>query len=126
MAHFAQIDENNLVIQVIVVHNNETHLPDGTESEQKGIDFCKTLFGTHTNWVQTSYNRTFRKNYGGIGYTYDPTRDAFIPAQPFASWVLNEDTCQWEAPIPYPTDNKLYTWDEATTSWIVSPQIAGE
>ena len=115
MAHFAKLDENNLVIQVIVVHNNEL-LIDGVESEAKGIEFCQTLLGG--NWIQTSYNATFRKNYAGIGYTYDATRDAFIPPQPFASWTLNEDTCLWEAPTPYPQDDKRYAWDEPTLSWV--------
>lgn len=94
MAHFAELDENNVVKQVIVVHNNEL-LVDGVESESKGIVFCQSLFGG--NWIQTSYNGTIRKNYAGIGFTYDPVRDAFIPPKPEeGEWVLNEDTCQWE------------------------------
>ena len=81
-------------------------------------DFINSgLVGDSFNWVQTSYNGNFRKNYAGIGYTYDSTRDAFIAPQPFNSWALNEDTCQWEAPTPYPDDDKMYTWDEATTNW---------
>ena len=115
MAHFAQLDENNLVVQVIVVHNNELML-NGVESEAKGIVFCQTLFGG--NWIQTSYNGTMRKNYAGIGFTYDKSRDAFIAPQPFASWTLNETTCQWESPTPYPTDGKIYSWNEETLSWI--------
>lgn len=114
MAHFAQLDENNVVLQVIVVHNNELML-NGVESEAKGIVFCQTLFGG--NWIQTSYNATMRKNYAGIGFTYDKARDAFIAPQPFPSWSLNETTCQWESPTPYPTDGKYYTWNEETTSW---------
>jgi len=114
MAHFAQLDVNNVVLQVIVVHNNELMI-DGVESEAKGIVFCQTLFGG--NWVQTSYNGTMRKNYAGIGFTYDKSRDAFIAPQPFASWTLNETTCQWESPTPYPTDGKLYSWNEETLSW---------
>lgn len=93
MAHFAELDENNLVKQVIVVHNNEL-LDNGVESEAKGIAFCQSLFGG--NWKQTSYNGNIRKNYAGIGYTYDEERDAFIPPKPEGDWVLNEDTCQWE------------------------------
>ena len=116
MAHFAQLDENNVVTQVIVVHNNELML-DGVESEDAGIVFCKSLFGKDTRWKQTSYNGNMRKNYAGVGYTYDQVRDAFIPPKPFPSWVLNEDTCQWTAPIPMPDDGKRYTWDEQTTSW---------
>ncbi len=116
MAHFAQLDENNVVLQVIVVHNNEL-LDNGVESEAKGIAFCESLF-PGTNWAQTSYNANIRKNYAGIGFTYDAQRDAFIPPQPYPSWVLNETTCQWEAPVPYPQDGKRYVWDEATVSWV--------
>jgi hypothetical protein len=115
MAHFAELDENNIVKQVIVVHNNEL-LVDGVESEQAGIDFCVTLFdGT---WIQTSYNSNFRKNYAGIGFTYDPIKDAFIPPQPYPSWVLNEETCRWQAPIAMPIEEgKFFTWDEESISW---------
>lgn len=93
MAHFAELDENNVVKQVIVVHNNEL-LDNGFESEAKGIAFCQSLFGG--NWKQTSYNNNIRKNFAGIGYTYDEQRDAFIPPKPEGDWILNEDTCQWE------------------------------
>lgn len=117
MAHFAQLDENNVVTQVIVVHNNELML-DGVESEDRGILFCKSLFGQDTRWKQTSYNGSMRKNYAGIGFTYDAQRNAFIPPQPFASWTLNENTCRWDAPVPMPTDGGPYRWDEATTSWV--------
>lgn len=117
MAHFAQLDENNLVTQVIVVHNNDCQL-NGVEVEEAGVLFCKSLFGVDTIWKQTSYNGNIRKNYAGIGYTYDAGRDAFIPPQPFASWVLNEETCRWDAPVAMPEDGKRYTWDEATTSWV--------
>ena len=116
MAHFAQIDEANLVLQVIVVNNNEL-MDNGVESEAKGIAFCQMLF-PGTNWVQTSYNANFRKNYAGIGFTYDATRDAFIGPQPYPSWVLNETTCQWEAPVPYPNDGKNYQWDESQQTWV--------
>jgi hypothetical protein len=118
MAHFAELDETNTVKQVIVVHNNEL-LVDGIESETKGIEFCQSLFGG--NWIQTSYNATIRKNYAGTGMIYDSVRDAFIPPKPFESWVLNEDTCQWETPLAYPTDGKEYIWDEATINWIEVP-----
>ena len=117
MAHFAQLDDNNIVTQVIVVANEELLL-DGVENETKGVLFCKSLFGEDTKWKQTSYNGNFRKNYAGIGYNYDSGRDAFISPKPFESWLLNEDTCRWEAPVPYPIDGKFYTWDEATTSWV--------
>jgi len=118
VAHFAQLDENNTVIQVIVVHNNEL-IMDGQENETKGILFCKSLYGEETRWKQTSYNGTMRKNYAGFGYTYDAQRDAFIPPKPFNSWVLNETSCLWEAPTPYPTDDERYYWDEETTSWVL-------
>lgn len=117
MAHFAQLDENNVVTQVIVVHNNEL-LDNGAESEAKGIAFCQSLF-PGTTWVQTSYNGNKRKNYAGIGFNYDAQRDAFIAPQPFPSWTLNETTCRWEAPVPYPTDGKRYRWDEATLAWVL-------
>lgn len=116
MAHFAQLDQNNLVTQVIVVANQECLDEHGVESETVGVSFCQSLFGGE--WKQTSYNGSIRKNYAGIGYTYDSVRDAFIPPKPFASWVLNEDTCLWECPVAYPTDGKRYTWDEATTNWV--------
>lgn len=120
MAHFAQLDENNTVLQVIVVNNNEL-MVDGVESEDKGILFCKSLFGEDTRWKQTSYNGSFRKNYAGIGYTYDPILNAFISPKPYPSWVLNETTCQWEAPVPYPDDGKAYFWDEQSQSWVLRP-----
>ena len=117
MAHFAELDSNNTVLRVIVVNNNDILDSNGQESEEVGINFCKGLFGGE--WKQTSYNASFRKNYAGIGYTYDSVLDAFIPPQPYPSWVLNQSTCLWEAPVPMPTDGQLYSWDEATTSWVV-------
>lgn len=119
MAHFAEIGLNNTVLRVIVVHNNDCLDENGQESEAKGAEFCRNLFGG--TWVQTSYNATMRKNYAGTGYTYDSTRDAFIPPKPFASWTLNETTCNWEAPTVYPTDGKMYTWDEPTLAWVEVP-----
>ena len=118
MAHFAKLDENNVVLEVNVVDNINL-LQDGIESEAKGIKFLVDWSGGYTNWKQTSYNGKFRKNYAGIGNKYDPTRDAFIEPQPFPSWVLNEETCRWGAPIAYPTDGQRYNWDEATTSWVL-------
>lgn len=123
MAHFAQLDKNNTVLQVIVVANEEL-LENGAESEHKGIGFCKTLFGADTNWVQTSYNATIRKNYAGIGYTYDPIADHFFAPQPFASWTLNDDA-QWEAPVAIPTDGKIYGWFEPNQEWIEIKPKAG-
>jgi hypothetical protein len=116
MAHFAQINESNIVTQVIVVHNNELLDENGLEQESIGQQFCTNLLGG--NWVQTSYNSTFRKNYAGIGFAYDSVRDAFISPKPYTSWVLNENTCRWQAPVGYPTDNKRYTWDEENTTWL--------
>ena len=98
MAHFAQLDENNVVTQVIVVGNRDCADANGVEKESIGIAFCERLFGG--NWKQTSYNASIRKNYAGIGYTYDAARDAFIPPQPGAEWTLNETTCQWVNPNP--------------------------
>jgi hypothetical protein len=121
MAHFAQLNESNEVIQVIVVHNNELMM-DGQENETKGVLFCKSLYGEETRWKQTSYNGSFRKNYAGPSYTYDEQRDAFIPPKPYPSWVLDENTCQWGSPTPMPTDDKLYTWNEESTSWVEIPQ----
>jgi len=115
MAHFAEIGLNNIVQQVIVVHNNELLDENGVEQESKGQQFCRNLLGG--TWIQTSYNGSFRKNFAGYGYTYDSIRDAFIPPKPFDSWLLNEDTCQWQSPTPIPDNENMYTWDEATTSW---------
>ncbi len=118
MAHFAQIDDNNIVIQVIVIHNNEL-LDNGVESETKGVAFCKSLYGENTRWVQTSYNSKFRKNYAGIGFSYLPVPiDGFAEPRPFSSWNLDLDNCQWVAPTPMPQDEKIYRWNEATTSWV--------
>lgn len=119
MAHFAKLNESNIVEQVIVVHNNEVQNLPFPESEPLGIAFCKFLYGEDTIWKQTSYNATFRKNYAGIGYTYDETLDAFLRIPDFPSWILNQETCQWEAPIPYPTDGQRYYWDETTQTWVV-------
>jgi hypothetical protein len=116
MAHFAQLNDENLVTQVIVVANQDTADQDGVENEAIGIEFCTNLLGGR--WVQTSYNANIRKNYAGIGYKYDAALDAFIPPQSFESWTLNEETAQWEAPTPYPDDGKRYSWDEETTSWV--------
>ena len=108
MAHFAEIDENGVVVRVLVV-------PDSQET--RGQEYLADDLGLGGTWVQTSYNARIRKNYAGIGMIYDNTRDAFIADQPYASWILNEETCQWEAPIAYPTDGLMYSWDEKTTDW---------
>lgn len=114
MAHFAELDNNNIVKKVIVIHNNEL-MENGIENETKGIYFLTNLFG-HNRWKQTSYSGSFRKNYAGIGYYYDSTKDAFISPKPFASWIL-DDNCRWNAPQPYPSDNKVYNWDEENLVW---------
>jgi hypothetical protein len=119
MAHFAQLDENNIVLQVIVVNNDDVQNLPFPESEPIGVAFCQSLFGADTYWFQTSYSGSFRKNYAGAGFSYDAGRDAFIPPQPYPSWVLNENTCRWEAPIPYPDNGNDYVWDEATISWVI-------
>ena len=116
MAHFAQL-ENNIVKQVIVVSNVDTSDENGVENEEIGIAFCSNLLGG--TWKQTSYNAKIRKNYAGIGYTYDEGRDAFIAPKPYNSWLLDEDTCQWKAPVDYPTDDKRYSWNEETLTWDV-------
>ena len=121
MAHFAKINNSNIVEKVIVVSN------DVATTEQAGVDFINNLYKTNDDWKQTSYNTyggvhklggtPFRKNYAGIGYKYDQTRDAFIPLQPYNSWILNETTCQWESPVAYPSDGQNYQWNEQTKSW---------
>ena len=116
MAHFAQLDKNNTVTQVIVVANEELLL-DGVENEDKGIAFCKSLLGEDTRWVQTSYNSTFRKNYAGIGMSYYPVANHFFAPQPYPSWTLDADA-QWQAPIAMPIEEgKFFTWNETTLSW---------
>ena len=121
MAHFAKIGVGNKIIKVAVVSNNIA------TTEQAGVDFLNNLYGSRDVWKQTSYNTkagvhlnggtAFRKNYAGIGYTYDQTRDAFIPKKPFNSWILNETTCQWEAPVAYPDGDNRYNWNETNQTW---------
>ena len=110
MAHWAEIDENNVVLRVVVGDNND---PAGDEG------YTWLLNNLGGNWVKTSYNGTIRKNYAGVGYTYDEALDAFVPPQPFASWTLNTETALWEAPVAYPTDGGVYVWDEESASWEV-------
>jgi hypothetical protein len=118
MAHFAKLDQNNIVLEVNVVDNEHLLDVNGIEQEEIGIAFLVQWSGGYTNWKQTSYNGNIRKNYAGIGFTYDAVRDAFIEPQPYLSWTLNETTCRWEPPMPYPSDEKDYVWNEATTSWV--------
>ena len=117
MAHFAEIDGNGVVQRVIVVSNKDTSDANGVEKESIGQAFCERLFGG--NWVQTSYNGNFRKRYAGIGYKYDAALDAFIAPQPYPSWTL-DDNADWQAPVPMPSDGKMYAWDEAAQAWIES------
>jgi hypothetical protein len=129
MAHFAKLDNNNKVIAVHCVVNNVIKDTNGIEQEQLGIDFLKSIHGQDNNWKQTSYNThngvhtsggtPFRKNYAGIDYIYDANRDAFIPPKPFNSWTLNEQTCNWEAPIAKPDNENMYYWNEETQNWIL-------
>ena len=111
MAHFAKLETGNIVEKVEVVSN------DIATTEQAGVDFLNNLYSSRDVWKQTSYNETIRKNFAGIGHSYDEARDAFIAPKPFNSWVLNETTCLWEAPVAYPDDGELYEWNEDTTSW---------
>jgi hypothetical protein len=109
MAHFAKLDENNIVTDVLVTPND---LPD------EGYSWLIETFGG--TWIKTSYNASIRKNYAGIGYTYNEDIDAFVPPKAYEGWILNTETAQWESPIPYPTDGLTYTWDLATNNWIIS------
>mgnify|MGYP003140064840 CR=1 FL=1 len=121
MAHFAKLDSNNIVTEVVVVHN------DVATSESAGVAFLNSMYKTNDTWKQTSYNTIsgehklggtpFRKNYAAKGYTYDSTKDAFIPPKPYDSWTLDEDTCQWEAPVEKPGGDNIYEWNEDTKSW---------
>ncbi len=111
MAHFAKIGVGNKILRVAVVSN------DVATTEQAGIDFSNNLYATRDVWKQTSYNGNIRKNFAGVGYTYDQTRDAFIPPKPFNSWTLNETTCLWEAPVVKPEDDNNYKWNEETKQW---------
>jgi hypothetical protein len=127
MAYFAKLNSNNIVETIISINNSVITDANGVEQEQIGVDFINKLYNTKDVWKQTSYNRNFRKNYAGIGYHYDQERNAFIPPKPFNSWILNEDTCDWEPPVPYPITytqdelgnsiQDLYSWNESTLSW---------
>lgn len=134
MAHFVQLDENNVVTQVIVVANEDTSDLNGVEAEEIGVAFCKKLLGADTHWKQTSYNGNFRVRYAGIGYSFSEELNAFIPPQPFASWVLNEETADWESPIgpaPALTEEEVearsfYKWDEENLEWVLETPPAPE
>jgi hypothetical protein len=128
MAYFAKLGTGNIIETIISINNAVITDSNGIEQEQLGVDFINNLYGTNDIWKQTSYNTIggihklggtpFRKNHAGIGYTYDSNRDAFISPKPYNSWILNETTCLWEAPLPYPNDGKLYSWDEELINWI--------
>lgn len=115
MAHFAELDQHNKVIRVIVIHNNELLL-NGNENEQKGIDFCKSLYGNDTQWAQCSYNGNFRNFYPAVGDTFDAARNAFVKPQPYANFTLDE-TGNWQAPVARPTDGKAYRWNANNQTW---------
>jgi hypothetical protein len=124
MAHFAKLGVGNIIEQVIVVHNSVLTDSNEIEQEKLGVDFINNLYNTRDVWKQTSYNGKFRKNFASIGYTYDQQRDAFIPPKIYNSWILNEDTCKWEAPIPSPAsyrneEDKLvqFRWNENILNW---------
>ena len=117
MAHFAKLDTNNIVMEVIVVANETLNNLPFPESEPIGVAFLTEWSGGYLNWKQTSYNGNFRKNYAGVNFEYNAILDAFIPPKPYPSWLLDTQTCQWKPPIPYPTDGKRYTWNETTQSW---------
>jgi len=118
MAHFAQLDKNNIITNIIVVNNNELLDENGNEIEQKGIDLCQSIFGQDTKWIQTSIHGNFRKNYASLDGVYNKELNAFIAIKPYNSWILNETNCRWEAPLAYPIDGKDYRWNEETLTWI--------
>ena len=120
MAHFAQLNDQSVVTQVIVIKNDAVDNLPFPESEPVGVALCQSILGANTIWKQTSFNANFRKNYATQFSTYDAILDAFIPIKPYKSWTLNTTTCQWEPPVPYPTDGRFYIWDEATQSWVLS------
>jgi len=120
MAHFARVNENWIVEQVIAVKNEVLQNNLGIECDWLGEQFCQQLFGQDTKWIQTSYNGRIYKNFAGIGYTFDPHRNAFISPKPYPSWVLSEEYCRWDAPVPYPSDGGFYSWDEENQDWVKS------
>jgi hypothetical protein len=117
MAHFAKLDENNIVIEIFVVSNEVLLKEDGTESEEKGIKFLNETFGYH-KWVQTSIHSNFRKNYAKKGDYYNEHKDAFIAPKPYNSFIFNEEICRWENPVPHPNDGQAYEWNEESLSWV--------
>ena len=116
MAHFAKLNKENIVEQIIVINDEVLLDENGIEQDHIGIDLCKYLYN-YQNFKRTYMDGSIRKNYASIGYTYDENRNAFIPPKPFDSWTLNENSCLWEAPVAYPNDGQQYEWNEETTSW---------
>lgn len=121
MAHFAELDSKNQVLRVVVIADAECLNSNGLESEDVGISFCQQVFGKDTKWKQTSYNSKIRTKFAGIGFTYSNELDAFIPPQPYPSWNLNQETCNWVPPIPSPDDGQLYNWNESQQVWELVP-----
>ena len=121
MAYFAKLGTGNIIETVISINNSVITDSNGVEQEQLGVDFINNLYNTRDVWKQTSYNGSFRKNYAGIGFQYDQTRDAFIPPKPHNSWILNETTCLWNAPVAIPAteleENEYYSWNESIINW---------
>ena len=115
MAHFAEINDQNIVQRVVVVANDVLLDENGVEQEALGVSFCEQLLGG--SWKQTSYNSNFRKNFAGVGFSYDVARNAFLRPRPFVSWTLDEETCKWQPPVAYPSDNNEYEWDEVNQAW---------
>jgi len=117
MAYFAKLGTGNIIEKVISINNSVITDSNGVEQEKLGSDFINKLYNTRDVWKQTSYNNNIRKNFAGVGFQYDQTRDAFIAPKPFNSWILNEDTCRWEAPVAMPINDNRYTWNESTLTW---------
>jgi hypothetical protein len=123
MAHFAELDDDDMVVRVVVVEDNKCLAGDGSESEEVGASYCSSILGGR--WIQTSYNSRIRKNFAGPGFRYDADLDAFIPPRPFPSWTLDEQACQWFPPIPFP-DGDGYYWNENSASWVDAPPPVAE
>lgn len=124
MAHFAQLDNNGVVLNVIVVDNSVINNLQFPESEAIGIEYLKSIYGEDTIWKQTSYNHQFRKRYASIGFTYIPSLDAFVSPRPFPSWTFDEETASYIPPVPYPYHNahKYYFWNEENQQWVLIDQ----
>ena len=127
MAYFAKLGTGNIVENVISINNTVITDSNGIEQEQLGVDFINKLYNTRDVWKQTSYNNNIRKNFAGVGYSYDQTRDAFIPPKPFNSWILNESTCLWNAPVSEPTtqleETQYYSWNESIINWEIKTRV---